>query len=97
MPKAYLIIDAVIRDAAKFREYAVANAKLVEKMGGRYLVIGGGEIVALEGANFAGRAAMTEWNSREAALAYWNSPEYAEVKKLRAGICDARVTLVDGI
>lgn len=97
MPKAYLIIDAVIRDPAKFREYAIANSKLVEKLGGRYLVVGGGEVVALEGANFAGRAVVSEWDNREAALAYWNSAEYAEVKKLRAGICDARVTLVDGV
>jgi uncharacterized protein (DUF1330 family) len=95
--KAYLIVDALIRDREKFAAYAKANAALVAKLGGRYLVLGGGEVTALEGGHFKGRAVVSEWPSRAAALAYWNSAEYAEVRKLREGICEARVTLVDGL
>ena len=31
-----------------------------------------------------------------AAKACWNSPEYSEVKKLREGLADVQVILVDG-
>lgn len=95
---AYLIIDAVIHDRAAFGAYAAVTAKLVSQFGGRYLVLGGGEMQTLEGyAGFAGKAVVSEWPTREAAMAFWNSPEYAEARKLREGICEARVTLVEGI
>jgi uncharacterized protein (DUF1330 family) len=97
MSKAYLIVDAVIHDREKFGAYASRNAALVAKMGGRYLVVGGGDVTALEGESFKGRAVISEWPSRAAALAYWHSAEYAEVRKLREGICEAKVTLVDGL
>jgi uncharacterized protein (DUF1330 family) len=95
--KAYLIIDARISDRARFQDYARATAELVSAFGGSYLVQGGGVMQALEGTGFAGRAVVSEWPSREAALAFWNSPEYAAAKRLRAGICEASVTLVDGV
>lgn len=94
---AYLIVDAVIHDRAAFGAYADATAKLVPQFGGRYLVLGGGAMEGLEGAGFAGRAVISEWPSREAALAFWHSPEYTAARKLREGICDASVTLVDGL
>jgi uncharacterized protein (DUF1330 family) len=37
---------------------------------------------------------VSEWPSRTSALAFWNSPEYAEVKKLREGLADVEVILV---
>lgn len=94
---AYLIIDAVIHDRTKFGAYAQANAGLVARMGGRYLVLGGGDMQTLEGGGFDGKAVISEWPDRAAALAYWGSAEYAEVRKLREGICDARVLLVEGV
>lgn len=31
-----------------------------------------------------------------AALAFWNSPEYAEARQLRDGIADCQVLLIEG-
>jgi uncharacterized protein (DUF1330 family) len=39
---------------------------------------------------------ISEWPDKDAALAFWNSAEYAEVKKLRDGIADCQVLLVEG-
>ena len=94
---AYLLIDAVIHDRAAFGAYVAVTAKIVEKMGGHYIVLGGGEMETLEGTGFAGKAVVSEWPDRAAALAFWHSAEYAEAKKLRVGVCDARVVLVDGV
>jgi uncharacterized protein (DUF1330 family) len=93
----YLIIDAVVYDREKFRDYAIATGELVTQFGGRYLVQGGGAMQRLEGAGFLGKAVVSEWPTREAALAFWNSPEYAATKRLRDGICDASITLVEGV
>jgi uncharacterized protein (DUF1330 family) len=92
---AYLFVNCTISDLARFREYAVANAALVAQMGGKYLVLGA-EGEALEGAALVGKKVISEWPSREAALAYWHSPEYAKIRLLRAGICDAQVMILDG-
>lgn len=92
---AYIFVTVTIHDPAKFRAYGAANAALVARMGGKYLVLGP-EGDALEGDAIIGKKVISEWPSREAALAYWNSPEYAEIRKLRDGICDAQVMLLDG-
>jgi uncharacterized protein (DUF1330 family) len=92
---AYMLINVTIHDPVKFRDYAIANTALVERMGGKYLVVGPvGDV--LEGAAIVGKKVISEWPTKEAALAYWHSPEYAEIRKLRDGICDAQVMLLDG-
>jgi uncharacterized protein (DUF1330 family) len=92
----YIFVNVSIHDPAKFRAYAEANAALVAKLGGKYLVLGS-EGIALEGAALIGKKVISEWPSRDAALAYWHSAEYAEIRKLREGICDAQVMMLDGI
>ena len=39
---------------------------------------------------------ISEWRDRDAAQAFWNSAEYQEVKKLREGIADCQVLLIEG-
>ena len=94
---AYLIVDAKIIDPIAFMAYGKATAALVTKFGGKYLALGGGDMQCLEGAPFAGKAVISEWPDRAAALKYWHSSEYIEVKKLRADCCVASVTLIDGV
>jgi uncharacterized protein (DUF1330 family) len=38
---------------------------------------------------------VSEWPDKAAALRFWNSPEYAEAKALRAGLADVSVLLVE--
>jgi uncharacterized protein (DUF1330 family) len=39
---------------------------------------------------------ISEWPDRAAALAFWNSPEYAAIRVLRDGIADCNILLVEG-
>ena len=39
---------------------------------------------------------ISEWPDLDAARAFYDSPEYREVAKLREGICDAQVLIVEG-
>jgi uncharacterized protein (DUF1330 family) len=93
---AYLIVNANIHDRERFAAYAKATAALVAEMGGRYLVLAGAR-ETLEGSWAEGKTVVSEWPSREAALAFWHSAEYTNARKLREGICDANIILVDGV
>ena len=93
----YMIVIADLTDRPRFLAgYARVVPALVTKYGGRYLFMGsGGEF--LEG-GFAERASalVSQWPSREAALRFWDSPEYVEAKKLRDGTGRFQVLLVEG-
>ena len=97
---AYMIITCKIADRDAFiRGYGVAAAALVEKFGGRYVLRGPGAEL-LEGdpgtIDFEGASmVISEWPDKAAARAFWNSPEYAEARKLREGIADCQVLLIE--
>lgn len=93
---AYMIVTASIADREAFISgYGAAAATLVERFGGRYVLRAPGAEL-LEG-RFGGGASMviSEWPDKAAAHAFWTSPDYAEVKKLRAGIADCQVLLIE--
>lgn len=94
---AWMIVTAQIHDRERFvTGYGPAAARLVARFGGRYVVRAPGAQV-LEGPGWASGASVviSEWPSKAAALAFWNSPEYAEVKRLREGLADVSILLVD--
>jgi len=93
--RAYMVIFAQIADRAAFLNgYSKATAPLVEKYGGRYVLRApGGKL--LEGIWGDGAsAAISEWPNEAAIEAFWNSPEYAEAKKLRENISDVQVMVI---
>lgn len=94
--KAYMIVRAVIHDRDGFvNGYGVEAAKLVEKFGGKYLVRAPGAI-ALEGIESKNNSVViSEWPSKEQAQNFWNSDEYKEVKKLREGMADCYVMIIE--
>ncbi|MGL5839795.1 MAG: DUF1330 domain-containing protein [Sphingorhabdus sp.] len=93
---AYMIVIAKIQDREKFVQgYGTAAAALIGTFGGKYVLRGPGAEL-LEGA-FGDGASMviSEWPDKDTARAFWNSPEYAEIKKLREDIADVQVLLID--
>ena len=94
--KAYMIVRCVIHDRKKFvNGYGIEAAKLVKKVGGRYLIRAPGAI-ALEGIKATNNSVViSEWPSKARALKFWNSDEYQKVKKLRKGISECKVLVVE--
>jgi uncharacterized protein (DUF1330 family) len=93
---AYMIVTAKIKDRDAFIQgYGTAAAKLVTQFGGKYVLRGPGAEL-LEG-DWGDGASMviSEWPDIDAAKTFWNSPEYAEAKKLREGVADVQVLLID--
>src|SRR6476660_10479835 len=60
-------------DLAKLISAAQANA------GGRNFRTGGGKVVGLEGPPPPRRVAITEWDSREKAEAFWKSKDWTDL------------------
>ncbi len=94
---AYMIISAKISDRDAFiNGYGKAAAALVAQFGGRYVLRAPG-VELLEGEFGNGASVViSEWPDKQAARTFWNSPEYAEVKKLRDGLAQCQVLLVEG-
>lgn len=94
---AWFVITTKVHDREQFvGRYSPAVAKLAQEYGATYLLRGRSARV-LEGQGYeGGGAVIMEWPDVETALAFWNSPEYAEVKALRDGVADVSVTLVEG-
>lgn len=93
---AYMIVTAKIADRAAFiAGYGAVAADLVAKFGGKYVLRGPG-VELLEG-DFGEGASMviSQWPSKEAARAFWNSPEYGEAKLLRSGVAECQVLLIE--
>ena len=94
--KAYMIVRCVIHDREKFISgYGAEAAKLLEKYGGRYLIRAPGAI-PLEGIDEDNNSVViSEWPSKQRALEFWNSYEYQEIRKLREGIAECKVLVVE--
>jgi len=81
-PKAYLMTEVEIIDAAAFREFARAVETSQAAAGGRNLRTGGGKVVG-----FVGEApknmAITEFESLDNVLAWRNSAAFKDLDPLR--------------
>lgn len=95
-PRCYMIVIAHLSDRQRFLDgYARVVPQLVEKFGGRYVIRGSGGSFLEGGWCENPSALVSEWPSKAAALAFWNSPEYAAAKQLRADAGDFQVLLIE--
>ncbi len=93
---AWLVVTATLTDREAFMAcgYSQKAAQILEDHGGRYVIRAPGATV-LEGQGIEGASVVvSEWPNREAALAFYNSPEYTETKRLREGLAEINVSLV---
>jgi len=95
-PRCYMIVIAHLSDRQRFLDgYARVVPQLVEQFGGRYVIRGSGGSFLEGGWCENPSALVSEWPSKAAALAFWNSPEYAAAKQLRADAGDFQVLLIE--
>ena len=80
---AYLIVEHKITDAAKFEQYRVEVAPMIERHGGRYLTKGGSHKFPEGGHWLPERVVIIEFPSMEALNAWYTSSEYQSLIALR--------------
>lgn len=96
---AYMLVSGKVYDRAAFGAgYAAKLPPLYEKFGGSYVGIGR-DITVLEGEAGYESFVLARWPSKEAALAFWNSPEYDELRRARieGGWGEFDVVLLGGL
>lgn len=94
---AFVIVERVeILDPAKLQEYLDVVSPTIERRGGRYHVVSD-SVEVLEGEWRPPALVMFEFPSREQALAWWNSDEYAPLKAIRRKAAVYNIVLVDGL
>ncbi|HEY6827884.1 MAG TPA: DUF1330 domain-containing protein [Gemmatimonadaceae bacterium] len=92
---AYIAVDININDPVTYNRYKDMAPPSIAKYGGRYLVRGG-TTTTLEGSWKPQRFVILEFADAETARRWWDSPEYAEAKKLRQSCADTDMVLLDG-
>lgn len=94
---AFLVVD--IRGVSAEPAYARYRKRVPPSLaaaGGTYLVRGG-QVVTLEGNWRPDRLVVVRFESMQAAHAWWNSSEYAELKSMRQRSTNTNMILLGGI
>jgi len=95
-PKAYIVAEIEVIDAAAYEGYKSAAAPMVAKYGGRYLVRGG-TVETIDGAEPRGRVIILEFPSLAAAQTFLRSDEYRPVAAIRENSAISRLFVVEGM
>lgn len=93
---AYMIAAIVVTDMDQYKKYTDRTPGVIEQYGGHFIARGG-ETITLEGPEETRRIALVEFPSLEQAKAFYHSPEYEEVKKLREGAAVVHLVAIEGV
>lgn len=94
---AYCLFDNLeVIDAAKLEEYKSRVAPVVEKYGGRYVVLGG-KVELMEGQWRPTFPVMIEFPNLDRARQWYFSDEYRELKELRLSAVKSNAVLLEGL
>ena len=94
MPKGYWIVHVTITDPENYPTYMAKAGAVITGMGGVYIARGGQNEV-VEG-SLKSRHVIIEFESYEAAMTCYRSPEYQEALKLREAYGESDVVIVEG-
>ena len=94
---AYCLFDNLeVFDGGKLEEYKSRVAPLVERYGGRYVVLGG-KVNIMEGQWRPTFPVMIEFPSIDRAQAWYASDEYRELKALRLAAVRSSAVFIEGL
>lgn len=95
MPKGYVISRVDVTNPEAYARYAAEATKVIAAHGGKPLARGG-RFEALEG-KARTRNVVLEFDSYDAAFAYFHSAEYQAARALREGAAEIEMVLVEGV
>jgi uncharacterized protein (DUF1330 family) len=95
MTKCYLVADVTVTNPGPYVEYQEKVPALVAKYGGKYLVRAG-PMHTMEGDLSIKRMVIVEFESLDAARAFYESADYAPLLKLRKENTRSHLVFVEG-
>jgi uncharacterized protein (DUF1330 family) len=93
---AYLVVEYIITDAAKFEEYRIRVAPMIAKHGGRYLTKGGSHKLLEGGPWKPDRVVIIEFPDTDSLNAWYTSPEYQPLIALRKSCTSDMLITLEG-
>lgn len=94
MAKGYWIANVEVRDADGYKQYVGMLPDVFRKYGGRYATRGG-KMEVVEGKSRS-RIVIIEFDSFDAAMTCYRSPEYAKAIAQRQASADADLVVIEG-
>ena len=94
MPKAYVIFTEAIHDQDGMRAYETASTAPIVESGARVLAVDAGR--PLEGEWHGDRTVLLEFDSVEAAQAWYDSPAYQAAAPLRHAAATTNAVILAG-
>jgi uncharacterized protein (DUF1330 family) len=94
MARGYWIAHVDVTDPEAYKAYVAANAEAFGKYGGRFIVRGGDN--ELKEGSLRSRHVVIEFDSYQAALDCYNSPEYARARSLRETASAGDLVVIEG-
>ena len=93
---AYVIVEFKVKDPEIYsNKYAPIAGQSAKEHGGEVVAAGNWEFLYGDGSLTSG--ALVRFADREAALGWYNSPEYQELIEVRGVAMDVRFSLLDGL
>jgi uncharacterized protein (DUF1330 family) len=92
----YVIVNLQVHDPATYERYRAAAPALIKRHGGEYLVRGG-DCELLEGTWHPQRLVVLRFPGRQAALAFFNDPDYQPLKEMRQRSTSTDAVMVEGV
>ncbi len=92
----YAVVNIQITDPARYTEYREKAPATIAHYGGKYLARGG-KVEVLEGEWDPQRLVILEFESMERFHEWYNSPEYAPLKRLRGEASATEFVVVEGL
>jgi uncharacterized protein (DUF1330 family) len=92
---AYVITRIEVHDPEAFKAYIAASTATIRKFGGHHIARGA-EADVLEGEGNAFRNGIIQFATAADARAWYESPDYQAVKKLREGCATAHFYVLPG-
>jgi uncharacterized protein (DUF1330 family) len=93
----YAVVNARVTDPARYGEYRDKAPATIAHYEGRYLVCGGA-VEALEGGEWdPERLVVLEFESMGRLREWYDSPEYAPLKRLRGEAAATQFVVVEGL
>ncbi len=92
---AYIVSRVSIVDSQTMKGYMADAPSTVEAYGGRYLVRTQ-DIQVLEGEADYDRMVVLEFADKDKALAWYNSPEYRDLRQTRWDAANAHIVILSG-
>jgi uncharacterized protein (DUF1330 family) len=93
---AYVIVRVEVTNWEEYKEYLKVGPGTLAQYGGKFIARNG-EKATLEGPEETRRLVILEFPSLAEAKAWYNSMEYQDAKKLRAGASIGSLVAIDGV